>query len=88
MQLLNIPNGYKAKAFPSKVNVRFFVSIDDFNLINSNSFKIVYDFKNKKPDSKSIIDLEINNKPGNIKDFKLSPKTVEYLLIKKWLKLV
>lgn len=66
--------------FPSTCKIQFKVSLSNYNKIIQQSFKVVTE---KDINLKNRLRLKIVSSPNNIKDMKIIPETVEYILIRK-----
>ena len=66
--------------FPSTCKIQFKVSLSNYNKIIQQSFKVVTE---KDINLKNRLRLKIVSSPNNIKEMKIIPETVEYILIRK-----
>ena len=83
INIVNIPDSIKLKLFPEYATVTFTVSFEEINLFKPADFSIVCDFKviQKNTDIKKI-PIWVKKQPKRIKNIKLSPLEVEYLIRK------
>ncbi len=81
IEVLNLPEGSKIKTFPEKVKVKFQVGMNDYESIRPSMFRAVIDLKNADP-KKNYMKIELAKQPGNIRNIRLYPDKVEFLIKK------
>lgn len=81
MQIANVPQDISIKYFPKEVNVSYYTSLDNFNNINENDFKVRCDF-NKVIENQSVLIPELVKVPDNVKHIKLHQKHIEFIILK------
>ncbi len=75
----NVPHNKLIRTFPLKVNVTFLVSATLYDEINASDFLLAIDYKELSSDSKRCR-IHVRQKPGNIRNLRISPETVEYII--------
>lgn len=75
----NIPEGLSLKYFPRAVNVSYYTSLNNFNTITANDFKVECDY-NKINSEQSFLIPEIVEKPQLVKNAKLLNQRVEFII--------
>lgn len=76
----NTPRGRKIKTIPEKVKVTYTVALSRFEKINSNMFLVKGDFKKSEADNSNKIKLELIKTPQYVRNAKIFPEKVEYIL--------
>ena len=80
--IINVPKTYKIKTFIETVKITYKVSLENYDKISKNDFKIICDY-NKIKDAKSNYLLpEIVKKSNLVSNLKLSPQKIEFLIKK------
>ncbi|MGB1206816.1 MAG: hypothetical protein ACPG5B_14300 [Chitinophagales bacterium] len=79
--VLNVPKSMEIFPYPQKVNIKFQVSIDEFDKINENNFAVVSDFSKINVAQGEKLKVELLDIPLNIKNLSVSPLEIEYLII-------
>lgn len=75
----NVPHNKLIRTFPLKVSVTFLVSATLYDEINASDFLLAIDYKELSSDSKRCR-IHVRQKPGNIRNLRISPETVEYII--------
>jgi YbbR domain-containing protein len=75
---INAPNGLVMKSFPSKVTVKFIISMGKFNKISPSDFTVTADYSQRI--SSNICTLTLTQKPLNISSIIIEPKEIEFSL--------
>lgn len=75
----NVPHNKLIRTFPLKVNVTFLVSATLYDEINASDFLLSIDYKELRTDSKRCR-IHVRQKPSNIRNLRISPETVEYII--------
>jgi len=78
---IHIPEGYRARIFPSSVTLVCKAGIAQLKDFSSSAFKVVADFKDKKPES-NILPLEVLEYPGEVYSVRLLQNEIEFVLEK------
>lgn len=78
---VNVPANAVLKTFPDKVDVIFQIPFEDYNKINPDMFRVIADYSKTDPKSSSI-QVEIVRQPLNIRNLRIEPQRVEYLIRK------
>ena len=81
-RILNVPKSYKIKTFPTKVKIVFQIGLSDFNKVTEGDFDLVCDFSIVNNEGVNYLVPKILNKPNIIKDVKVIPNKIEFLIEK------
>lgn len=81
VEAINVPANAVLKTFPDKVDVIFQVPFEDYGKINADMFRVIADFSKTDPQSSSI-QVELVRQPLNIRNLRMEPQRVEYLIRK------
>ncbi len=81
IKIINLPDSIRLKLFPNHVTLKAIISLDDFNDIIDDNFKIIVNYKLLKSNYSSL-SLFLTEYPGNVKNINWYPKTVNYLIRK------
>ncbi len=79
----NVPDNIDVKFFPSQTEVSFSVTLDDYKKIAPEDFEIELDYKKFFKNENGRVELELSDNPLVIRNVKLSPSSVEFLLESK-----
>ena len=74
------PYGQQLKTFPSKVNVRFRVSLDDFREVTEEDFKIRVRHSQLDDNASGKVVVLLDEMPDNVTDVVIEPSEVDYLI--------
>ena len=74
------PYGQQLKTFPSKVNVRFRVSLNDFREVTEDDFKIRVRHSQLNDNALGKVVLNLDEMPDNVTDVVIEPAEVDYLI--------
>lgn len=80
--IINISNNYKISTFPKELELVFKIGLSDFNKISANDFEITCDFKEASNNGLSFLIPKITKKPSLVKDVKIVPNKIDFLLEK------
>ncbi len=78
VSVINVPKGMHLKYFPKEVSVSFYVSLSNFNSIESKNFKVECDYN--KVNNSSFLIPELIAFPENVKNAKISHKRIEFII--------
>ncbi len=78
--LINTPIDKKVNIFPKKVDVIFYIDIENFKSIKPEDFKLVCDFNSIETESQSNLDIQIINSSNVIKRVRLTQNSVEFVI--------
>jgi YbbR domain-containing protein len=81
ISILHLPKNMNIFPYPQKVNVKFQVSIDEFDEINESHFTVVSDFSKIDVTQGEKLKVELLDTPPDIKNLTFSPQEIEYLII-------
>ena len=76
----NVPDNIDVKFFPSQTEVSFSVTLDEYKKIAPEDFEVELDYKKFFKNENGRVDLELSKSPSVIRNVKLSPSSVEFLL--------
>lgn len=79
----NQPEDIDIKFFPSKVNVTFAVTLDDYKKIVPEDFEIKINYNDLKSKDGDQVELKLSELPTTIKNPHISPGVVEFLFERK-----
>lgn len=81
IQLINVPENTNVKMIPEVIQLKFEVTVEDFNNVDASSFQVVCDFSDKISEGHFMIP-RITYKPKEVFRVELETKKVEYLIFK------
>ena len=81
-QIINMPNSVSVNTFPTTIKVVFQVGLNNFNKVNSSSFKIVCDYQQSIKNNLNYLLPKVVFKPEFVTSLKLMPAKVEFLIQK------
>lgn len=80
--LVNVPKNIKVTTFIKTVNITYIVSLDNYDNINKNDFKVICDYNNLENSDSNFLIPTIKEKPNLISNIKIKPKKIEFLIKK------
>ena len=69
------------KLLPNYITIKYLVAMNDYENINTNSFKAIVNYEQIKEKQKSL-QVEIVRSPSEIKIIKSEPTSISYLIYK------
>lgn len=75
----NVPHNKLIRTFPPKVSITFLVSATLYDEITPDDFLLVIDYKELQSSSKQCR-IHVRQKPSSIRNLRISPETVEYII--------
>jgi YbbR domain-containing protein len=81
IQVVNLPKNTKIFLYPNTATVYFQVGTDNFEHIDEGYFKVEADFNNYDIANNNYIDIAISNAPHQIRNMRVEPLTVEYIIM-------
>lgn len=81
IQIINLPKDVLIKYFPKEVKVSYYTSLDNFNNVKANDFKVSCDF-NKVNNNESVLIPELVKVPEGVKHVKLNQQKIEFIILK------
>lgn len=79
VDVINIPDKIKIKHFPKSVNVTYYTSLANFNLIQESQFKVICDY-NKIVNGQFFLIPEIVERPTTIKHAKIKEEQIDFII--------
>ncbi len=79
----NVPDGIDVKFFPSQAEVAFSVILEDYKKIAPEDFEIILNYNQFNRNENGRVDLELTRSPSTIRNERISPASVEFLLEEK-----
>lgn len=80
--VVNTPKDVDVKFFPSQTEVSFSVTLEDYKKIESEEFTIELNYEDFYKNDGGRVELNLTGSPASIRNVKISPSTVEFLLEK------
>jgi YbbR domain-containing protein len=82
ISIKNVPFGYVVKTFPSKVKVKYNVSLENYNLVKPEQFLIEANLSEINDISNNRIKIKLVKQPGMISKAKIIDPQVEFIMRK------
>lgn len=76
--ILNVPEDVKINYFPKQITVKYATTINDFNSISEEDFKVECDYANSK--NRSYLIPKIVASPKNVKNIRLQEQQIEFII--------
>ncbi len=80
---IHVPSNLDVKFFPSRVNVTFSVTLEEYKEIVPEDFAIQLDYRKFHSNENGRVDLELTHKPSSVINPRISPTSVEFLFENK-----
>jgi hypothetical protein len=77
--VVRLPKDLDVKFFPSRANVSFSVTLEEYKKIAPEDFEIELDYRNFHTNEDGRVDLELTKTPASINNIRISPSSVEFL---------
>ncbi|HRG01364.1 MAG TPA: CdaR family protein [Bacteroidia bacterium] len=81
IQIMNNPGNETIKLLPSYVTVKYLVAMNEYDNVNSNSFKAVVNYEQIK-EKNDKLQIEIIRSPSEVKILDTTPSSISYLIYK------
>ncbi len=78
IQIINIPEGLKVNYFPKQVALSYTTSLENFNTIKGEDFKIICDYNEAL--GNSTLKPKLVKQPNNVKNVRLLQQKIEYII--------
>lgn len=75
----NLPEGMDVKFFPSRANVSFSVTLEEYKKMAPEDFEIRLNYRDFKSNESGKVELVLTKSPENIINTRISPSSVEFL---------
>lgn len=79
----HLPKDLDVKFFPSKVNVTFSVTLEEYKKIDPEDFEITLDYRKFHDNEDGRVEIELTKSPSTVVNPRLSPTSVEFLFESK-----
>lgn len=79
VEVINVPDGMNVVVFPKEVVVFYQVSLNDFDKVSAEDFRVVVDFKDAK-DSDGYLLAQVQEKPKLVNNIRLSEKRIQFVI--------
>jgi len=76
--IVNVPEDVKINYFPKQITVKYATTINDFNSISEEDFKVECNYANSK--NKSYLIPKIVASPKNVKNIRLQEQQIEFII--------
>ncbi len=80
IQVIGVPEGYRAKTFPNAVQILCKASIERLKEIDADDFDIIADYNQARSENKMFLNLQ--RRPKNVYDVRFLENQVEFILEK------
>ncbi len=81
--VINCPDDLVLRVFPSQVELSFNVAMSRFSNVNVSSIRVVFDYNQLNGNNKTKYTLKVEYDEALIKNLRVSPSEVEYLIEEK-----
>lgn len=78
-----VPADLDVKFFPSRVNVSFSVTLEEYKKITPEDFAIELNYRDFHENEGGRVDLELTKRPLSVNNIRISPSSVEFLFENK-----
>lgn len=78
INIINIPEGVKVNYFPKQVSLSFTTSLDNFNTIKAEDFKVICDYNEASGNSALVPKLA--KQPKNVKNIRVLQQKIEFII--------
>ena len=80
VDLINAPIGKKVNFFPKKIDLIYYVDVENFKNVKPEDFTIVCDFSKLKNQSQNNLELEVVKSSSLVKSNRLAQNRVEFII--------
>lgn len=80
IEVINLPEGQSINYFPKEVSLSYITSLDNYNLITNQDFKVICDYNNATENFYLI--PELVKQPKIVKNTRFLQQKIEYIIIK------
>lgn len=77
---IDFPETYRLRTFPSRVQVKLNVNLDDYKLINADDFEVGISYLDIYGSESNRAELKLLRAPSQASDVKIVPSVVEYII--------
>lgn len=79
----DVPSGYEVRLFPSRVEVISQIALTKYSDIHPQDFEVVIKYQDLVNNKDSLAAVAVVKKPEWVKNFRISPEKIEFLIEKK-----
>ena len=79
LKLINVPEGMNVVIFPKEITVIYQVSLNQFNSVKKEDFKVVVDFKNAV-NSDGYLLAQVTEQPQQVNNVRLNEKKIQFVI--------
>lgn len=83
VEVENKPQDIRLRMFPDKVRLSFHVGLNDYSLVEQESFRAVVDYKDVDDNINNKIKIQLKQKPNFVSNIRMQPNYIEYIIEKK-----
>jgi hypothetical protein len=83
IHFINVPEDMNIKTFPGTIQIKYLITLSNFNKISSSTFFAYIDYNNIDLDINSKLKIELDSIPSYVHNIKVKPAYVEFLIEKK-----
>jgi hypothetical protein len=83
VKVRNVPDSLVLKTFPTTIQVKYQVTMSNFNRVTPDIFSVFVDFNKVIPGVTSKMQIEIDPLPSYLHNVRLSQRSVDYLIEKR-----
>lgn len=78
----NVPQDVEVVILPNKVTLTFLVGLSKYENVSKDQFNVVADFSSINVQNNKQIDVEVRSNPSFVRNIRLTPETVNYMIYK------
>jgi hypothetical protein len=83
VQLRGVPDSLVVKTFPGTVQVKYIITLSQFNKVTPGQFHAYINYKTIDPELSTKLKVELDSVPTFLHNMSLTPRTVEFLIERK-----
>lgn len=80
IQILNSPEGKEINYFPKRVEVVYYIDLENFNSVKASDFIVTADFNDLSNSTQRFLELKVVKSPELVKTTRLSQNKIEYII--------
>ncbi|QXP58247.1 CdaR family protein [Olleya sp. HaHaR_3_96] len=78
IEIINIPRGKRINYFPKQIAISYSTSLENFNAISANDFKVICNYKDAIDNS--FLTPEVVKQPDNVKNVRVLQQKIEFII--------